>query len=80
MLAERVELPALSRGDRIYFLQTGAYSLEYASAFNGLSLPNVLFLRNGELLDGSLERADREQLFDDALPDVASAGSKGHSA
>ena len=39
------ELPAdLAVGDRVYFGSAGAYSLSYASAFNGFPIPESLYL------------------------------------
>jgi ornithine decarboxylase len=40
-IAQDVTLPELSVGDRVYFLNAGAYTLSYASAFNGFGPPNV---------------------------------------
>lgn len=36
-----VELPPVSIGDRLYFINAGAYTTEYASNFNGFSIPTV---------------------------------------
>ncbi len=36
-----VALPPMSIGDRLYFINTGAYTTEYASNFNGFSIPSV---------------------------------------
>jgi len=36
-----VPLPELSVGDRVYFLHAGAYTLSYASSFNGFAPPSV---------------------------------------
>ncbi|HZU04724.1 MAG TPA: type III PLP-dependent enzyme [Chloroflexota bacterium] len=40
-IAQDVLLPELSVGDRVYFLNAGAYTLSYASAFNGFEPPRV---------------------------------------
>jgi ornithine decarboxylase len=40
-IATDVLLPELSVGDRLYFLNAGAYTLSYASAFNGFEPPAV---------------------------------------
>ncbi len=40
-IAQEVPLPELSVGDRVYFLNAGAYTLSYASAFNGFGPPTV---------------------------------------
>jgi ornithine decarboxylase len=41
-IATDVQLPELSVGDRVYFLHAGAYTLSYASAFNGFEPPQVV--------------------------------------
>ena len=40
-IATDVQLPELGVGDRVYFLHAGAYTLSYASAFNGFEPPRV---------------------------------------
>jgi ornithine decarboxylase len=40
-IATDVSLPELSVGDRVYFLNAGAYTLSYASSFNGFEPPAV---------------------------------------
>ncbi len=40
-IAQEVSLPELSVGDRVYFVHAGAYTLSYASAFNGFEPPRV---------------------------------------
>jgi ornithine decarboxylase len=61
VIAEAVQLPRLTvdhrsprNSSRIYLLNTGAYSLDYvmssgATGFNGLTVPHVYFIRNGEV-------------------------------
>lgn len=44
VISESADLPALEVGDRVYFLNTGAYTLSYASHFNGWPPPAVHFL------------------------------------
>ncbi len=44
VIAESVALPDLEIGDRVYFLNAGAYTLAYASCFNGWPPPEVHFL------------------------------------
>jgi len=39
-----VELPEVNIGDRLYFLNTGVYTIEYASNFNGFDIPTVQIL------------------------------------
>ncbi len=41
-IAQDVPLPELSVGDRVYFLNAGAYTLSYASSFNGFEPPRVV--------------------------------------
>lgn len=43
VIGESVELPDLDYGDRVYFLNAGAYTLSYASSFNGWPPPTVHF-------------------------------------
>jgi ornithine decarboxylase len=43
-IATDVLLPELSVGDRLYFLHAGAYTLSYASSFNGFEPPEVVVL------------------------------------
>jgi ornithine decarboxylase len=40
-ISQDVLLPELSVGDRVYFLNAGAYTLSYASSFNGFEPPPV---------------------------------------
>ena len=44
VISEGVLLPDLAVGDRVYFLNAGAYTLSYASSFNGWPPPAVAFL------------------------------------
>lgn len=46
VIADSVELPDLAIGDRVYFLNAGAYTLAYASHFNGWPPPEVHFLND----------------------------------
>jgi ornithine decarboxylase len=39
-----VQLPEVSVGDKLYFLFTGAYTVEYGSRFNGFDIPSVEIL------------------------------------
>jgi ornithine decarboxylase len=41
IVARDVPLPDLAVGDRVYFLNAGAYTLSYASSFNGIGPPRV---------------------------------------
>jgi ornithine decarboxylase len=41
IIAQDVLLPELRVGDRLYFLSAGAYTLSYASGFNGFRPPRV---------------------------------------
>jgi len=62
VIAEEITLPLLKvdhqtprNSSRIYLLNTGAYTLDYVIAagmygFNGLTIPRVYFLKNGEIV------------------------------
>ncbi|MBI2620863.1 alanine racemase [candidate division WWE3 bacterium] len=43
-------LQRLIRGDRVYINNTGGYSLEYASTFNGFPAPKLFVIKGGELV------------------------------
>ncbi|MDP2727296.1 MAG: type III PLP-dependent enzyme, partial [Dehalococcoidia bacterium] len=43
-ICQRVMLPNLKLGDRVYFINVGAYTLSYASDFNGFPPPPVYFI------------------------------------
>ena len=42
VVARDIELPELHIGDQLHFLDTGAYTNEYAVAFNGFPIPKVV--------------------------------------
>ena len=44
VIARDIELPELHIGDRLVFYDTGAYTSEYAAAFNGFPVPVVVAL------------------------------------
>lgn len=44
VIARNVMLPAAHTGDRLLFLDAGAYTNEYASRFNGFNIPQVHYL------------------------------------
>ncbi len=44
VIARGVQLPEIGIGDRLVFWDTGAYTNEYAAAFNGFSIPQVIVL------------------------------------
>jgi ornithine decarboxylase len=44
VIATDVELPELEVGDLIYVMNAGAYTLSYASSFNGFAAPAVHLL------------------------------------
>lgn len=44
VIARNIELPELHIGDRLVFYDTGAYTSEYAAAFNGFPVPVVVAL------------------------------------
>ena len=64
MIAEEVMLPQLAvdhriprQSSRIYLSNTGAYTLDYVMntemhGFNGLSIPQVYYIKNGKILEG----------------------------
>lgn len=45
VIAQKIDLPEVSVGDRVYFVNAGAYTLAYASHFNGWPPPTVHSLR-----------------------------------
>ncbi len=49
VLCEEAMLPDLEVGDRIYVMNAGAYTLSYASTFNGFFPPAVHFVPEGSL-------------------------------
>lgn len=57
VIARGVELPEVHIGDRLVFLDAGAYTNEYAAAFNGFPIPRWVALNVGE--------ADREPAVGD---------------
>lgn len=44
VIARSVEMPELRTGDRVMFYDTGAYTNEYAAAFNGFPIPEIVML------------------------------------
>jgi ornithine decarboxylase len=42
VIARGVELPELRIGDRLVFYDAGAYTNEYAAAFNGFPIPEFV--------------------------------------
>jgi ornithine decarboxylase len=63
-IATDVSLPELSVGDRVYFLNAGAYTLSYASSFNGFEPPAV------HAFDDTSKAGQRDQ----EEPELAVAG------
>ena len=51
VISSDVELPELEVGDRVYVMNAGAYTLSYASSFNGFAAPAVHLL-SGVTLPG----------------------------
>jgi len=49
VIAESISLPELATGDRVYFPNAGAYTLAYASSFNGWPPPTVHFFDDPDL-------------------------------
>lgn len=48
VIARNVELPEVHIGDRLLFLDAGAYTNEYATNFNGFDIPRVMPLRQAQ--------------------------------
>ena len=46
VIARNIEMPELHIGDRLVFHDTGAYTNEYAAAFNGFPIPELISLNN----------------------------------
>jgi ornithine decarboxylase len=44
VVARDIQLPEINVGDRLVFYDTGAYTNEYAAAFNGFPIPEVINL------------------------------------
>lgn len=44
VMARDLELPEIHIGDKLLFLDMGAYTMEYAAAFNGFPVPDVCLL------------------------------------
>lgn len=44
VIARNIELPELKIGDKLAFYDTGAYTNEYAAAFNGFPIPEIVML------------------------------------
>ncbi|MBL8165005.1 MAG: type III PLP-dependent enzyme, partial [Anaerolineae bacterium] len=42
VIARQIEMPETHIGDRLMFLDLGAYTNEYAVAFNGIPVPEVV--------------------------------------
>lgn len=47
VIARNIELPEINIGDRLLFHDAGAYTNEYAAAFNGFPIPEVISLNVG---------------------------------
>lgn len=44
VISQEVQLPDLDVGERVYFASAGAYTVAYASEFDGFPIPTVHFL------------------------------------
>lgn len=64
------QLPDLEVGDRVYVLNAGAYTLSYASSFNGFGPPEVLVVE-------SLERADTATASTAWLEEASTRSGRG---
>jgi ornithine decarboxylase len=69
-----VELPELEVGERVYVMNAGAYTLSYASSFNGFGPPEVHALEDGPTDDARLT------VRVDARGRGAAAGAAGSAA
>lgn len=59
VVARDVQLPEINIGDRLVFWDTGAYTNEYAAAFNGFPIPQVINLPAvSQTFDKALETAE----------------------
>lgn len=59
VVARGIDLPELHIGERVVFYDTGAYTNEYAAAFNGFPIPEVIELhREGLLCDAPVVAAE----------------------
>jgi ornithine decarboxylase len=58
VMASDVELPELAPGDRVYVMNAGAYTLSYASHFNGFPPPSVHTLDGSPVLLALPDRAN----------------------
>ena len=47
MIARNIEMPEIHIGERLLFHDAGAYTNEYAAAFNGFPIPEVISLNAG---------------------------------
>lgn len=63
ILAE-VWLPEVKVGDRLFILNTGAYSFVYATNFHGFSPPDIHFIQKDESLDSLWGGQHEEQGFE----------------
>ena len=46
VIARDVDMPEVHIGDRLVFFDAGAYTNEYAAAFNGFPIPEVIALNS----------------------------------
>ncbi len=43
VISDDIDLPEMEIGDRVYILSAGAYTIAYASRFNGFPIPKTYF-------------------------------------
>lgn len=57
VIAREIELPEIHIGERLMFIDAGAYTTEYAAAFNGFPVPQVVSLHTNAIAAPVLELA-----------------------
>lgn len=59
VMARELLLPEVGIGDRLMILDTGAYTNEYAAAFNGFPIPEVVIINDFTQADAPIEMMTR---------------------
>lgn len=74
VVARNVEMPELHIGDRLMFLDAGAYVSEYGAAFNGFPVPEVVMLNLEKHVNAAREMNAEQSIFVlDGLPNTVPA-------
>jgi ornithine decarboxylase len=63
VVARNIELPEIHIGDRLVFLDAGAYVSEYGAAFNGFPVPQVIALNVEKHVAVERKTAEEDMLF-----------------